>query len=106
MLFQDRRVDMHWGCGLDWECLSSMNRFEKMKTKEEFHLLIDSIEDENLLRAYYELVRMLNLQEEGKLMQSLSADQKSELMRSYEESYDEGQLLNHEEMKRRNSKWL
>lgn len=38
-------------------------------------------------------------------MQSLSADQKAELMRSYEESYDEGQLLNHEEMKRRNSKW-
>ncbi len=94
------------GYGMVLESLSSMNRFEKMKTKEEFHLLIDSIEDENLLRAYYELVRMLNLQEEGKLMQSLSADQKSELMRSYEESYDEGQLLNHEEMKRRNSKWL
>lgn len=52
------------GYGMVLESLSSMNRFEKMKTKEEFHLLIDSIEDENLLRAYYELVRMLNLQEE------------------------------------------
>ncbi len=74
-----------------------------MKTKEEFHLLIDSIEDENLLRAYYELVRMLSLQEEGTLMQLLSADQKSELIRSYEESFDEGQLLSHEEMKGRNA---
>ena len=77
-----------------------------MKTKEEFHLLIDTIEDENALRAYYELVRMLNLKEEGKLTQALSAGQKEELLQSYQESFDESELIGHEEMKKRNSQWL
>jgi hypothetical protein len=77
-----------------------------MKTKEEFHQLIDSIEDENVLRAYFELVRMLNLPAEGRLMKDLSSDQRAELMSSYQESFDEGQWVSQEEMKNRNSQWL
>ena len=77
-----------------------------MKTKEEFHQLIDSIEDENVLRAYFELVRMLNLPAEGRLMKDLSSDQRAELMSSYQESFDEGQWVSQEKMKNRNSQWL
>ncbi len=77
-----------------------------MKTKEEFHQLIDSIEDENVLRAYFELVRMLNLPAEGRLMKDLSSDQRAELMSSYQESFDEGQWVSQEEMKNRNTQWL
>jgi hypothetical protein len=81
-------------------------QIRKMKTKEEFHQLIDSIEDENVLRAYFELVRMLNLPAEGRLMKDLSSDQRAELMSSYQESFDEGQWVSQEEMKNRNSQWL
>ena len=81
-------------------------QIRRMKTKEEFHQLIDSIEDENVLRAYFELVRMLNLPAEGRLMKDLSSDQRAELMSSYQESFDEGQWVSQEEMKNRNSQWL
>jgi hypothetical protein len=77
-----------------------------MKSKEEFHHLIDSIEDERALLAYYELVRMLNRQEEGKLLATLLPEQKKALIQSYESSFEEEKLVSHEEMKRRNSKWL
>lgn len=81
-------------------------QIRRMKTKEEFHLLIDSIEDENVLRAYFELVRMLNLPAEGRLMKDLSSDQRAELMSSHQESFDEGQWVSQVEMKNRNSQWL
>jgi hypothetical protein len=77
-----------------------------MKTKEQFHQLIDAIEDEKMLKAYYELVKMLSGTDEGKLTRELSPAQQEDLLKSYEESFDEDQLVDHEEMKRQYKKWL
>ena len=42
-----------------------------MRTKEEFHKLIDKIEDEQLLKAYFQLIQKLNKNEVGKLRKDL-----------------------------------
>ena len=77
-----------------------------MKTKEEFHLLIDSIEDERALQVYFELVKMMTGAEEGKAMKELSPEQRADLKLSYEESFDETQLIEYESVKAGFGKWL
>jgi hypothetical protein len=42
----------------------------------------------------------------GNLFNSLTEEQKLELLISYEESFDEKNLLDHEEMKIQHKKWL
>ena len=77
-----------------------------MKTKEEFHKLIDAIEDEQVLKGYYELIQKLNNQESGKLWESLSEAQQNELIISYEESHDPENLISHDQVKTQHDKWL
>ena len=77
-----------------------------MKTKEAFHKLIDRIEDEKILIGYFNLIQKLNNNQTGELWNSLSPDEKNELLLSYEESFDSRNLLNHEEVKRQHDKWL
>lgn len=77
-----------------------------MKTKEAFHKLIDKIEDEGLLNDYYNLISKLNNSQEGALWNSLTLEQKEELLLSYEESKDPINLISHEEVVGRFSEWL
>ncbi len=77
-----------------------------MKTKEAFHKLIDKIEDEGQLNDYYNLISTLNNSQEGTLWNSLTLEQKEVLMLSYEESKDPINLISHEEVVGRFSKWL
>ena len=77
-----------------------------MKTKEEFHKLIDTIEDEQVLKGYYELIQKLNNQESGKLWEGLTEEQKNELIISYEESNDPENLISHDHVKNQHDKWL
>ncbi len=77
-----------------------------MKTKEKFHKLIDRIEVEKLLDAYFELFQRLNLNETGKIWDSLTDDERDELLISYEESKDPKNLLNHDDVKKQHRKWL
>ena len=77
-----------------------------MGTKDKFHKLIDVIEDEKLLAAYYELIQRLNLQETGKLWEGLSEEEKEELMLSYDESFKPDNILTHDEVKNQHDRWL
>lgn len=77
-----------------------------MKTKEAFHQLIDKIENEKALRGYFELIQRLNDNQTGKLWDSLNSEEKSELLVSYEESFDQKELVSHEEVKQQHGKWL
>jgi hypothetical protein len=77
-----------------------------MKTKEAFHKLIDKIEDETVLRGYFELIQKLNNNQTGELWNTLTAEQKEELLLSYEESFDSKNLISHEEVKKQHDKWL
>ncbi|MBB3055203.1 hypothetical protein [Mucilaginibacter gotjawali] len=77
-----------------------------MKIKDDFHQLIDSIEDEQLLKSYYQLIQKINHDQNGHLWNSLTEDQKKELLTAYEESFDSSNLLSHEQVKLQHDKWL
>lgn len=76
-----------------------------MKIKDDFHHLIDSIEDEQLLKSYYQLIK-INYDQNGHLWNNLNEDEKNELLMAYEESFDGNNLLSHEQVKLQHEKWL
>lgn len=77
-----------------------------MKTKDEFHRLIDAIEDEEVLKAYFKLIQKLNDNQTGELWNSLTHEEKEELLISYGESFDSNNLISHNEVKKQHDKWL
>jgi hypothetical protein len=76
-----------------------------MTTKEAFHKLIDIIEDEEILKGYFELILRLNSNQTGKLWDSVSSEEKNELLLSYEESLDPKNLVSNEEVIAQPGKW-
>lgn len=77
-----------------------------MKTREAFHKLIDQIGDEAVLQSYYQLISVLNEKNEGELWNTLSGDEKAELLVSYGESFDEENLVDHNVVMEKHLKWL
>jgi len=77
-----------------------------MKIKDDFHHLIDSIEDEQLLQHYYKLIQGTSGSQNGHLWDNLTTDEKKELLIAYDESLDDNNLLTHEQVKLQHSEWL
>jgi len=77
-----------------------------MRTKDDFHKLIDRIDDEEVLKGYLNLIQRLNKTHSGELWEGLSPDEKEVLMLAYKESFDPAQLLPHEQVKKQHDKWL
>ena len=77
-----------------------------MLVKEKFHKFIDDIEDESALESYFELIKTLSKNTSGKLWNLLSEDQKSELLISYDESFNSENLIDNSEVTKKHSKWL
>ncbi len=77
-----------------------------MNTKDDFHNLIDKIEDEEILRGYLKLIQRLNSNQSGKLWDSLTSEERDELILSYDESFDANNLVSHSEVKKQHTKWL
>ena len=77
-----------------------------MRTKDDFHNLIDKIEDEEVLKGYFKLIQRLNNNHTGELLDGLSPEEKNALLLSYEESFDSNNLISHEEVKKQRDKWL
>lgn len=77
-----------------------------MDTKTRFHKLIETIENDKDLKSYYNLVKRLHQNESGELWKSLSQLEKEELLLSYEESLDSSELISHEKLTEKHSKWL
>jgi hypothetical protein len=48
----------------------------------------------------------LNTHEPGALIDQLTPEQREELMKSYEESFDPKNLIGHEEVMKQHAKWL
>lgn len=74
--------------------------------KENFHNLIDNIENEGILLRFYELMKRKTLSKDGRLWANLTPAEKDELLLSYEESEDTENLVSNEEMKNKHKKWL
>jgi hypothetical protein len=77
-----------------------------MNVKDNFHHLIDTIDDDQLLKGYYELIKQLNINQSGNLWNNLNENERWELMIAYDESFDNKNLLSHEEVKKQHEKWL
>jgi hypothetical protein len=77
-----------------------------MTIKDNFHHLIDSIDNEELLKACYQLMERIRDEQNGHLWNSLGESQQKELLAAYAESFDEENLLSHEAVKRQHEKWL
>ena len=74
--------------------------------KKNFHLLIDSIENEDLLAAYYDLIKKRSSTNEGQLWNRLTYEEQEELISALEESESPEYLISNDEMKKKHKKWL
>jgi hypothetical protein len=77
-----------------------------MNTKVNFHKLIDAIDDEDSLKAYYELIQRLNKNQTGSLWSNLTKSEKEELLIAFEESKYSNNLISHSVVKEQHKKWL
>ncbi len=68
--------------------------------------MIDKIDNEEILKGYFQLIERLNKNQTGKLWDSLTSEEQEELLLSYEESFDPKNLISHEEVKGQHDKWL
>ena len=77
-----------------------------IELKNNFHHLIDSIENEKVLQEFYELMLRKRTSQDGRLWAMLSTDEIAELLLANEESENPENLISNEEMKKKYSKWL
>lgn len=77
-----------------------------LEIRKSFHNLIDSIDNENILLFFYDIMKRKSFSKEGQIWNKLSQDQKEELMLSLKESEDSMNLISHEEIKNKHKKWL
>lgn len=77
-----------------------------IELKRNFHLLIDSIENENLLASFYDLIKKRSSAKEGQLWNRLTYQEQKELISALGESENPEYLISHDEMKKKHNKWL
>lgn len=74
--------------------------------RKNIHQLIDKIDNDNILRKFYEILENLTLQDDGDLWNALSNEEKNELLQIEEESMLQENLISYSKMKAKHKKWL
>jgi hypothetical protein len=74
--------------------------------KDDLHKLIDTTTDEQLLEDIFMILSSRKDNRAGSLWEGLTEEQKQEVQASEGEIDDASAWESHEEMKRRNAKWL
>ncbi len=64
-----------------------------IELKSNLHKIVDRIEDEQLLRAIYSFLEKRENSEDGRMWRQLSDEQKKEVLLAYDESEDDGNLI-------------
>ena len=77
-----------------------------IELKKSFHLLIDSIDNENLLIIFYDILKKRSSARDGRLWEGLTNQDREELLLALEDSEDPENLISHDEMKKKHQKWL
>jgi len=77
-----------------------------IELKKSFHLLIDSIDNEDLLASFYDLIKKRSSTKEGQLWNRLTYKEQEELISALEESENPVYLISNDEMKKKHNKWL
>jgi len=70
-----------------------------LELKTDLHKLLDTIENEQLLRTIYDFLKQRENSGEGELWNSLTEAQKEEVFLSYEESEQDDKLIAWEVLK-------
>lgn len=68
-----------------------------IELKSSIHKIIDGIQSEQLLQTLYDFLKVKETSTPGKLWDSLSQEQKNELLLAFEESEDESNLIDRSE---------
>ncbi len=77
-----------------------------IELKKSFHLLIDSIDNEDLLASFYDLIKNRTSTKEGLLWNRLTYKEQEELLSALEESESPEYVISNDEMKKKHNKWL
>jgi len=77
-----------------------------LEIKNNFHQLIDSIENENLLRKFYELMLRKRALKDGILWNKLSDEERDELLLANKESENPDHHISHDEIRKKYAEWL
>ncbi|OFX29135.1 MAG: hypothetical protein A2X08_01505 [Bacteroidetes bacterium GWA2_32_17] len=77
-----------------------------LELRRNFHLLIDSIDNENILIKFYELILNKKSEKENVLWNNLTNEQRRELNLAFEESEESKNLISNDELKKKHKKWL
>jgi len=74
--------------------------------RNNFHLLIDSINNDNILSKFYAIMSRTNDKSDGNLWGRLTEEEQEELIRADIESNDPSNLISHSEIQEKHKKWL
>jgi len=77
-----------------------------IELKKNFHQLIDSIDNENLLLNFYDLIKGRSSEKEGQLWSRLSKEEQEELLLAVEESEDPDNLISYKDMNEKHRRWI
>jgi hypothetical protein len=74
--------------------------------KSNLHNLIDQVESKNLLEEYYAELKRIVSSSKHKIWDTLSEEEKKEILMSYEESEDAKNLVDSDMVMEKYKKWL
>jgi hypothetical protein len=74
--------------------------------KSNLHHLIDKLGNTELLEEYYNEIKSIVNSSKHRIWDSLTEDQKKEVLLSFDESNDESNLIDNEEVMNKYKKWL
>lgn len=77
-----------------------------IELKKNFHHLIDSIGNVNVLAKFYSIMVKIKDHPEGKLWARLSESEREELLKAEFESNNPENLIHHREVENKHIKWL
>lgn len=77
-----------------------------IELKNNFHHLIDSINNDIILSKFYAIMARTNERSDGKLWGRLTEDEQEELIRADIESNDLSNLISHADIQQKHKKWL
>ena len=72
-----------------------------IELKSDLHKILDTIENEELLRTVYDFLKQGQTAVEGQIWNALTEEQKKEVYLSYEESQDEKNLIKWDDIKKK-----
>ena len=77
-----------------------------LEIKNSFHHLIDSIDNDQLLLRFYDLMKSRTSTKDGGLWYRLTQKEQEELLSIFEESKDDDNIIGQDEMMKKHKKWL